>query len=136
MVPQQFELSENQQQRIRVDHRVDAVELAGIASADAGEWPGPRDPHRRARNGGDAPLEPRLGPPYCGPFGLGRGSARRHDRGHLGAIAAAKRDLGAEVASEAVANEDAGGTWRRERPLPETGHDRGIGLVTDRGPPT
>src|SRR5262245_48455548 len=48
MVPQQFELSKNQQKGIGVDHRVDAVELAGVAGADAGERASPRDPHRRA----------------------------------------------------------------------------------------
>src|SRR5262249_5872494 len=74
-------------------------------------------------------------PPDRRPFGLSRGSPRGHDRGHLGAIAVPETDLGAEVASKAVANEDAGRARRRERPLPETGHDRGIGLVTDSGPP-
>src|SRR5262245_2758075 len=49
-------------------------------------------------------------------------------------ISARENDLGAEGASEAVANDDAGWARRGERPLPEHGHDRAIN-VSDGGPP-
>ena len=65
-----------------------------------------------------------------------RWTIRRHDRGHLGVIAARETDLGAEGAPKAVANDDAGRARRRERPLPEHGDDRGINFVTDSGSPS
>src|SRR5512133_3468441 len=135
MMPQQFELAENEQERIRVVGRIDAVELLSTIAHAEDEWAGPRHALRSAGYGGNAPFKPRLGPAYCSPFGLSRGRPRSHDRGHLGAIAARETDLGAEVASEAVANEHAGWARRRERPLPEHGHDRRINLVTDSGSP-
>src|SRR6266566_4164017 len=104
MVPQQFELIENEQERIRVVGRVDAVELAAIERA-ADERAGPRDALRSASDGGDAPFKPRLGAPNGSPFCLSRGRSRGPNRGHLGAISAGKSDLGAEGASEAVAND-------------------------------
>src|SRR5215831_19143138 len=110
MVPQQFELVENEQQRIRVVGCVDAIELSAIVRA-ADEWAGARDALGSAGQGGNASFEPRLGPAYGGPFRLSRGSARRHDRGHLGVIAGREGDLGAVGASEAVADDDAG--WAR-----------------------
>jgi len=134
MVAQQFELVENEQQRIRVVGGIDAIELRGIVRA-ADEWAGPRDALGSAGYGGDAPFEPRLGPADGSPFRLCRGRPRRHDRGHLGVIAARESDLGAVGASEAVANDDAGWARRRERPLPEHGNDGGIN-VSDGGPPT
>src|SRR6266567_369289 len=135
MVPKQFKLVENEQERIRVVGRIDAVELSGIARA-AYERAGPRDALRSAGYGGNALFKPRLGPAYCSPFRLSRGRPRRHDRGHLGVIAARETDLGAEGASKAVANDNAGWARRRERPLPEHGNDRGINFVTDGGPPS
>ena len=53
-----------------------------------------------------------------------------------GLIAGREGDFGAVGASEAVADDDAGWARRGERPLLEHGHDRGIGLVGDRGPPS
>src|SRR5262249_31855739 len=115
MVPQQFELVENQQQRIRVVGRIDAIELTAV-SGQANERAGPRDAHRGPGDGGDAPFESRLGAADGSPLRLRRGRSRRHDRGRLGVIARRKSDLGAEGASEAVANDDAGRARRGERP--------------------
>ena len=81
-------------------------ELAAMERA-ADERAGPRDTLRSASDGGDAPFKPRLGTPNGSPFCLSRGRARGHNRGHLGAISGGKSDLGAEGASEAVANDHA-----------------------------
>jgi hypothetical protein len=86
--------------------RVDAVELAAIERA-ADEWAGPRNTLRSASDRADTPFEPRLGTPDGSPFCLSRGSPRRHNRAHLSVISVGKGYLGAEGASEAVANDDA-----------------------------
>ena len=109
-------------------------ELAAMERA-ADERAGPRDTLRSASDGGDAPFKPRLGTPDGSPFCLSGGRARGHNRGHLGAISGGKSDLGAEGASEAVANDDTGWARRGQRPLPEHGDDRRIN-VSDGGPPT
>src|SRR5262245_18223795 len=106
MVPQQFELLENEQQRIGVVGGVDAVELAALA-AEPDEWADACDALRGAGDGGDAPFEPRFGATDGGALGLRRGGARGHDRGHLRMIGAAETDLGAEGAADSVANDDA-----------------------------
>ncbi|TMJ90452.1 MAG: hypothetical protein E6G76_05900 [Alphaproteobacteria bacterium] len=59
MVSQQFDLVENEQQRIGVVGGVDAVELAAGAG-EPDERAGARDALRGAGDGGDAPFEPRL----------------------------------------------------------------------------
>src|SRR5262249_54308005 len=103
MVPQQFELVENEQERIGVVGRIDAVEFTAMAR-QAEERAGPRDTLRSAGHGGNASFKPRLGSADCSPFRLSRGGPRCHDRGNVGVVAAPETDLGPEVASEAVAN--------------------------------
>src|SRR5262249_59960915 len=116
MVPQQFELVENEQERVAVERRVEAVELTATAR-QADERARPRDACRGAGLGRDALLEPGFGATDGSSFRLRRGRARRHDRSHLGVVGARETDLGAERASEAVANDDAVWSRRGERPL-------------------
>ena len=67
MMPQQFELAENEQERIRVVGCIDAVELLSAIAHAEDERPGPRDALRSAGYGGNAPFKPRLGPAYGNP---------------------------------------------------------------------
>jgi hypothetical protein len=57
------------------------------------------------------------------PLGLGRGTTRREQLGKLGAVGIAQRDLGVELAAEAVTHHDQFGRRYGKRQLGENRRD-------------